>query len=209
MAEEEPPPFRVVQSATGPGSLLRAPVVIACDHASARVPTELESLGLPAAELARHIAVDIGAGEVTLRLAKRLGCPAVLCNTSRLVVDCNRHPDEPAAIVAESDGTHIPGNQHLSAAERRRRIEDFHQPYHDAVRAEIDALVSSCWGWGWAEGSSSAQVQVTGLQCIPAGRHSLNPNPIITTIIITGPLAAVASLPPRTLPVCCCSTCIA
>jgi predicted N-formylglutamate amidohydrolase len=39
----------------------RSNFVIVVDHASARIPRRLGNLGLPAAELSRHIAWDIGA----------------------------------------------------------------------------------------------------------------------------------------------------
>jgi predicted N-formylglutamate amidohydrolase len=39
--------------------------VLFCDHASNTIPAELDALGLPASELARHIAWDIGAAGVT------------------------------------------------------------------------------------------------------------------------------------------------
>ena len=51
--------------------------VLFCDHASNYIPAELDDLGLPACELARHIAWDISAdrgdgGHATCRHA----CPA-------------------------------------------------------------------------------------------------------------------------------------
>src|ERR1700737_3340607 len=66
-------------------------LVFFCDHASNYIPSELNTLGLPASELARHIAWDIGAAGVTEALSEIFDAPAILCNTSRLVIDCNRH----------------------------------------------------------------------------------------------------------------------
>ncbi len=53
----------------------------------------LGSLGLPAHELERHIAYDIGAEQVARGLSKRLDAPLVLQRYSRLVYDCNRPPE--------------------------------------------------------------------------------------------------------------------
>ena len=52
-----------------------AGLVLLCDHASNRIPAEYGSLGLPAAELERHIAYDIGAAALTRGLAERFGAP--------------------------------------------------------------------------------------------------------------------------------------
>ena len=64
--------------------------LLVCDHASNHIPEELNNLGLPPSELQRHIAWDIGAAGVTNALSDILGAPAILSDTSRLVVDCNR-----------------------------------------------------------------------------------------------------------------------
>jgi predicted N-formylglutamate amidohydrolase len=42
-----------------------------------------------------------------------------------------------------SDGTTIPGNAALTAAEVQARIEAIHTPYHDAIAAEIDAAIAA------------------------------------------------------------------
>ena len=112
-------------------------LVLFCDHASNRIPAELGDLGLPPSELARHIAWDIGAAGVTEVLSEIFDAPAILCNTSRLVIDCNRHLNARDLIPEVSDGTVIPGNRHLSDAARATRIERWFQPYHDAVESVL------------------------------------------------------------------------
>ncbi len=116
-------------------------LILLCDHASNRVPAEYGSLGLPAAQFARHIGYDIGAEGVTLGLAARLKAPAFLTRFSRLLIDPNRGLDDPTLIMQLSDGAVIPGNARISAEERAARIARFHQPYHLAIVAEIDALL--------------------------------------------------------------------
>jgi predicted N-formylglutamate amidohydrolase len=111
--------------------------VIFCDHASNRVPTELHDLGLPASELSRHIAWDIGAAGVTAGLSNVFDSPAILCGTSRLVIDCNRQLDAHDLIPEVSDGTPVPGNRDLSAAATQQRIAQWFEPYHAAVESVI------------------------------------------------------------------------
>jgi predicted N-formylglutamate amidohydrolase len=99
----------------------------------------LHGLGLPTAELQRHIAWDIGAAGVTERLSEIFNAPAVLSGVSRLVIDCNRHLDSPGLIPETSDGTAIPGNLLLSASAQAVRIERYFHPYHAAIEAVLAA----------------------------------------------------------------------
>ena len=110
--------------------------LVTCDHAANTVPPELGgTLGLPEADMARHIAYDVGAAGVSTALAEALGCPAVLSNFSRLVIDPNRGEDDPTLLMRLYDGSVIPGNRHADAAERTRRLMAYHRPYHDALEA--------------------------------------------------------------------------
>jgi predicted N-formylglutamate amidohydrolase len=112
--------------------------LIICDHASNRVPEELHDLGLPPSELNRHIAWDIGAAGVAEELSAILDAPAILCGTSRLVIDCNRQLDARDLIPEVSDGTTIPGNLNLSPSERQRRIKEWFRPYHAQIESVIE-----------------------------------------------------------------------
>jgi predicted N-formylglutamate amidohydrolase len=116
----------------GPGRF-----VLLCDHASNRIPAELHGLGLPAPELARHIAWDIGAAGVTEALSEIFDAPAILCPTSRLVIDCNRQLHAADLIPESSDGTPIPGNRHLNEAAKAARIECWFHSYHDAIESVL------------------------------------------------------------------------
>ncbi len=112
-----------------------AGLVLFCDHASNHVPVELDNLGLPPSELMRHIAWDIGAAGVTQALSDIFDAPAILCQTSRLVIDCNRQPHDTGLIPEVSDGTLIPGNLQLSACAKAERLQRWFHPYHDAVES--------------------------------------------------------------------------
>jgi predicted N-formylglutamate amidohydrolase len=122
----------VVLRQSGSGSF-----VFLCDHASNFVPAELRDLGLPAKELARHIAWDIGAAGVTTLLSEIFDAPAILSCVSRLVIDCNRHIDAADLIPEISDGTVVPGNRQLSHGEKAGRVGRWFQPYHDAVESVL------------------------------------------------------------------------
>ncbi len=145
LAPGEPPPFEVVNEDGG------AQVLLICDHASRRLPRSYAGLGLDETQLRRHIAWDIGAAEVTRRLAERLDAPAVLSGYSRLLVDCNRPLDDPTSIVMISDGVVISGNRGLREGEAARRAAAVYWPYHRAVdharerfagRGRVPALLS-------------------------------------------------------------------
>lgn len=108
--------------------------LVTCDHATNRVPDWVNGgcLGLDPADMQRHIAYDVGAAGVTRHLAQALDSPAILSNFSRLVIDPNRGEDDPTLLMKLYDGTIIPANRHADEAERERRLDALHRPYHNA-----------------------------------------------------------------------------
>jgi predicted N-formylglutamate amidohydrolase len=109
-------------------------LLIICDHARNAVPPELpETLGLPAEQMQRHIAYDIGAEGVARHLAARLGAECLIANWSRIVIDPNRSTDDPTLVRKIYDGAIIPGNRHADDAEIARRRETYYTPYHEAI----------------------------------------------------------------------------
>jgi predicted N-formylglutamate amidohydrolase len=133
-SQREEPPVELANAGCG------RPLLLICDHASNTIPPALEGLGLPPGELARHIAWDIGAAQLTRLLAFRLGACAVLSKVSRLVIDCNRPLGHPSSICSESDGTGVPGNRQLSEAAAAARADAYFRPYHNAVSRELERL---------------------------------------------------------------------
>lgn len=119
--------------------------IVVCDHASNRVPPEVAGgdLGLPAEDMARHIAWDVGARGVAAALADALDCPMIASRFSRLVIDPNRAEDDPTLLMKLYDGSIIPGNRSADAAEKERRLNLFHRPYHRAVTRLIDGAVEA------------------------------------------------------------------
>jgi len=128
----DPSPCEVVEAVSD------SPFVLLADHAGQRVPTRLDNLGLPQAELDRHIGWDIGIAAVTRLLAEQLGAWAILQRYSRLVIDCNRPPAAPDSVATHSDGTRIPGNAGLDAAALRQRRNEIFDPYHQRIEQELD-----------------------------------------------------------------------
>ncbi len=116
-----------------------SPFLLLADHAGQQVPHSLRGLGLPQTELDRHIGWDIGIAGTTRALAERLDAWAIEQTYSRLVIDCNRPLASPTLMPEVSDGTVVPGNAGLSAAQRQQRIDAIHAPYHARIAAELDA----------------------------------------------------------------------
>lgn len=132
LADDEPEPYRVFEGASG------SPYVVICDHAGNSVPRGLGTLGLSRQELERHIAWDLGAGELAQALGRELEAWVILQPYSRLVIDCNRPLTSPESVVRESDGSVIPGNLAISADEAQLRALSIFEPYHARIRRELD-----------------------------------------------------------------------
>ncbi|MDG1377983.1 MAG: N-formylglutamate amidohydrolase [Yoonia sp.] len=113
--------------------------LITCDHATNRVPDWVNGgdLDLDPADMARHIAYDVGAAGVTRHLAQLLDSPAILSDFSRLVIDPNRGEDDPTLLMKLYDGTIIPANRYADEAERERRMDALYRPFHNAYAALV------------------------------------------------------------------------
>jgi len=132
LAADEPPPFIELRRQG------RSNFVIVVDHAGRLIPRRLNDLGLPASELQRHIAWDIGALAVARRVSETLDAPLVAQNYSRLVIDCNRDPQVATSIPRTSESIDIPGNIDLSDADIAARCTEIFEPYHRQVRSLLD-----------------------------------------------------------------------
>jgi predicted N-formylglutamate amidohydrolase len=137
LAADEPPAFLELRSQG------RSDFVIVVDHASARIPRRLGDLGLPAEQLQRHIAWDIGALGVARRVADALDAVLVAQNYSRLVIDCNRDPRVSTSIPLLSESIEIPGNINLSDTETAARRAEIFDPYHERIRRLLDERLAA------------------------------------------------------------------
>ena len=129
----DPPPFTTINESG------RSPLLLLCDHAGKAVPKVLGDLGIPGSELSRHIGWDIGALDVAAELASLLDAPLVASTYSRLVIDCNRWPGGEGSIPEVSDGTRVPANARLGAADIDARANACFWPYHN----DVERLIAS------------------------------------------------------------------
>jgi predicted N-formylglutamate amidohydrolase len=114
-----------------------SPFLIVADHAGNNVPRALHGLGLPQAELHRHIGWDIGIAGVCRVLGEALDAVLIQQNYSRLVIDCNRTPGSETSIATISELTTVPGNTGLSDSEKAAREREIFRPYHDRIEVEL------------------------------------------------------------------------
>jgi len=142
--------------------------ILTCEHASSAVPRAYRSLGLERRHLRDHIGWDVGARAVQREVARRLGAPQVASRWSRLLVDCNRDPDDPSLILPASDGVRVPGNARVSRAERALRLERYHAPYHAAVDRAVERELAAARGSARGEGGRPREVRILAL-------HSFTP----------------------------------
>lgn len=119
-----------------PGGASR--VVLVCEHASNFIPESYNNLGLTPVLRQSHIAWDPGAIEVARHLSDALDATLVAQRFSRLLYDCNRPPESPAAMTEQSEIHPVPGNIGLSQKEREQRVSLFYDPF----RTTLSGLVS-------------------------------------------------------------------
>lgn len=113
-------------------------IVFVCEHASPAIPAHLHELGLTAEDRYSHAVWDPGALAVAQALALRFDAPLVAGGVSRLVYDCNRPPEAPSAMPAQSERIAVPGNLDLDAAARAERVVRYYVPFRDALAAALD-----------------------------------------------------------------------
>lgn len=111
--------------------------LVTCDHATNRVPDWVAGgdLGLPAEDMARHIAYDPGAAGLARALGRHLDSPVICSDFSRLVIDPNRGEDDPTLVMRLYDGSVIPANRRIEAAGIEERLNRLYRPYHAAYAA--------------------------------------------------------------------------
>ncbi len=116
--------------------------VLVCEHASNRIPTALNGLGLDDDTRHSHIAWDPGAKALAAHMSETLSSPLVSSLISRLVYDCNREPGHPSAVLARSELHDVPGNANLSETDRAARERDYYSPFSSVVAETIQAAPS-------------------------------------------------------------------
>lgn len=117
----------------------QSPFFFTCDHYGRLIPRALGDLGVPASEMERHIAWDIGIAGVATLLAKEMDVHLIAQRYSRLVIDCNRPFESAGSIPLISEATEIPGNGGLDAAQAAARRQAIFVPYHNRIAQALDA----------------------------------------------------------------------
>ncbi len=153
-------------------------VVVVCEHASAFIPEEFAALGLSDADRLSHAAWDPGALAVADALADTLGGALVQSHISRLVYDCNRPPDAPDAMPAQSERVVVPGNAGLDAAARVDRVRRYYEPFRAALAGAIAAVPAQ------EGGIAAVPAQEGGIAAVPAqeGGIAAVPAPVLVTV---------------------------
>ncbi len=113
-------------------------LVLSCEHASWGLPPDVE-LGVSHDILTSQASWDHGALAIATALAEAVGSPVHAGSFSRMFVDLNRAADHPDVVPAISYGAEVPGNAHLTLADRAARIARFHAPYWNAIRHDVAA----------------------------------------------------------------------
>lgn len=107
-------------------------VLVTCEHGGNRVPRRDRALFAHAGRvLASHRGFDPGALDVARRLARAWRAPLVFATTTRLLVDLNRSPHNPAVFSAHTRG--------LPRARREALLAEHHRPHWQRVRAVFAA----------------------------------------------------------------------
>ena len=107
-------------------------VLITCEHGGNRVPArERAHFARAARRLSSHRGFDAGALDMARRLARAWRAPLVFATTTRLLVDLNRSPGNPAVFSVYTRG--------LSRAQRDALLARHHAPHWRRVRAALAA----------------------------------------------------------------------
>ena len=125
----------------------RHSILIVADHASNFIPAEYSNLGLSQELTESHIAYDIGIKQLSLELSKKLKAHLVLGNYSRLLIDLNRGIMDPTLISSISHGIKIDKNYRLSSKDKKFRINEIYNNYHNTIyeiikRERINLIIS-------------------------------------------------------------------
>lgn len=110
-----------------------APWLFTCEHASARLPEGRSWAAEDAWVASTHWAVDLGAADVAVGVARALGGEVLLARFSRLWADANREETSPTLFRLRCDGRELTLNRDSDAAERARRLDGWWRPWHAEV----------------------------------------------------------------------------
>jgi N-formylglutamate deformylase len=125
-----------------------APLLVSFPHAGTVIPPELEARMTPAA--LQRADVDWHLPQL-YEFARAMGASLLVARHARHVIDLNRPPEDESLYPGQDVTGLVPldtfrkeplyrAGQEPDAAEKRARVARYWQPYHDALRAELDRL---------------------------------------------------------------------
>ena len=112
-------------------------ILFIADHASNYIPSSLNNLGLKKNQINSHIAYDVGVKELCIGLSNLLNSNYIIGEYSRLIIDLNRDISDPTLIPEIVDKKIIPKNVNLNENEKKNRISEFYNRYHDNIKRTI------------------------------------------------------------------------
>ena len=112
-------------------------ILFIADHASKYIPSSLNNLGLKKNQINSHIAYDVGIKELCIDLSNLLNSNYIIGEYSRLIIDLNRDISDPTLIPEIVDKKIIPKNVNLNENEKKNRISEFYNRYHDKIKRTI------------------------------------------------------------------------
>jgi N-formylglutamate amidohydrolase len=128
----------------------RVPLLISLPHDGSFIPDDIAARMLPQAR--RSLDTDWHVARLYAPLAQELGASVLKPQASRYVVDLNRPADGHALYPGQRETGVVPlvgfdgeplyaSGQAPDAAEVQRRINEFWQPYHQAITQELVRLL--------------------------------------------------------------------
>jgi N-formylglutamate deformylase len=126
-----------------------APLLISIPHVGTRLPSDVRAQMTPTAEILQDTDWHL---DRLYGFAVELGASVLQARVSRYAIDLNRPPDD-ASLYPGRTTTSLcptetfhgeplyPQGHVIDAAERERRSRAYWQPYHVALRAELDRLL--------------------------------------------------------------------
>ena len=168
LGNDEVPPV-LEQNAQG-----RSPFLLTADHYGRLIPRALGDLGVPAGELTRHIAWDIGIAGVAEALSN-----AARRASDRAALFAAGDRLQPAARRAKLDSRDVGGDGHsrqrkpCATARPRRGARQIFDPYHRRITEVIDARLRA----GHADRAGGAAQLYAGLcrrRAALAYRHAVS-----------------------------------
>jgi len=83
---------------------------------------------------------DRGAEELCRFLSTHFKAKCILPKYSRMLINLNKPVNDKKLINYYCFGTLIPGNKNISSKEKRHRIADYYNPYHNKLAKEVQRI---------------------------------------------------------------------